>query len=71
MTKLEMVLNTIETIEESNVIVNVKLNGEVVSIEMVDEDEMENIEAFEVVTVEAFEANGYDVDGLVGEWITL
>lgn len=71
MKNVEMVIERIEELEESNVIVNVKINGEVVSFEMVEEDNMANIEAFEVATVEAYEENGYETEGLVGEWVEL
>ena len=70
MTKYEMVNNKIEELEANFVIANVRLeNGTIESIEAI--EELESIVAFEVVTVDAYEENGFDVEGLEGEWVEL
>lgn len=58
-----------EMLEESGkVIKSVKYtDGTVLDIEMV--EDMENVIAFEVVELDAYEANGYDVDGLTTAWM--
>ncbi|MBQ0112145.1 MAG: hypothetical protein KBT03_03355 [Bacteroidales bacterium] len=58
-----------EMLEESGkVIKSVKYtDGTVLDIEMV--EDMENVIAFEVVELDAYEANGYDVDGLATAWM--
>lgn len=58
-----------EMLEESGkVIKSVKhTDGTVLDIEMV--EDMENVIAFEVVELDAYEANGYDVEGLATAWM--
>lgn len=60
-----MLENRIEKLENNGwVIVNLVLaNGEKVNFEMSDGTE-ENVVAFEVVSVEDYEENGYEVEGL-------
>ena len=54
--------------ESGKVIKSVKYtDGTVLDIEMV--EDMENVIAFEVVELDAYEANGYDVDGLATAWM--
>lgn len=70
MNRIEMVNNKIEELENNDmVIVNVIANGEAVSIEMATEEELAIATGLEVVTVEAYEENGYDVEGLATETI--
>jgi len=61
--------NKIEKLEDEGLVVKaVKyLDGSVEAYEMV--EDMEGVVAVEVVTLEAYEANGYEADGLAGEWV--
>lgn len=63
------VMMEMEMLEESGkVIKSVKYtDGTVLDIEMV--EDMENVIAFEVVELDAYESNGYDVDGLATAWM--
>lgn len=58
-----------EMLEEGGkVIKSVKYtDGTVLDIEMV--EDVENVIAFEVVELDAYEANGYDVNGLATAWM--
>jgi len=66
MNKVEMMIEEFEN--NNKVIGNVKLaDGTVQSIEMC--YSLNNIVAIEVIDLEQYEANGYNVDGLVGQWM--
>jgi len=68
MLNMEMMIEELEN--NGKVIKNVKYaNGDICNIEMT--DSFENIVALEVVDLDEYEANGYDTDGLNGEWINL
>lgn len=54
--------------DNGKVIKSVKFeDGSIVDIEMV--DSLEGAVAFEVVALEDYEANGYDVDGCATNWV--
>ena len=71
MTRYEMVNSKIEELEAKDfVIANVRLeDGTIESIEAI--EELEKVVALEVVTLDAYEDNNFDVEGLEGEWIEL
>lgn len=65
--KIEMVMNKIEELENNDIVVcGVRFaNGTTVMMEeIVDDEEYAEVVAIATVSLEAYEANGYDVDGL-------
>lgn len=66
MTRTEMMINELEN--NGKVIGNVKFaDGTIESIEMV--EDLEQVVAIEAIELDAYEQNGYDVEGLVGQWM--
>lgn len=67
MTRAEEMINMLE--DEGYVVVSVRYADDtVVSFEVV-EDDMADVVAIEVVTVDDYESNGYEVDGLETQWM--
>lgn len=67
MNKIEMVMNKIEELENNDIVVcGVRFaNGTTAMMEeIVDDEEYAEVVAIATVPLEAYETNGYDIDGL-------
>lgn len=71
MTRTEIVQNKIEELENNDLVVGYVLFDNGIWRELSLVEDLENVIALGILTIEEYEENGYDLEGLIAVWVEL